>query len=302
MILGGVARAGLRRALHVPDVPSVPPGQLLELPGRGRTFVLDVPGPAPEAPVVVLLHALSCTAYLSWYPVLSSLSEHYRVVALDQRWHGRGIRSAAVQPRGLRRRRGRPAGRPRRRALHPGRYSMGGAVAQLVWRRHPQRTEGLVLCATARNFRGKRRERVLFPLVTTALQPLSGYARTRAERVAAGLPEVPSCDSADPLWGQVRVPQHQRMVGARRPHRLGSFNSAPWIGEVDVPTAVVVTGKDHTIPERRQRRLAAAIPGSTVIDVEGGHAALVLGADRFRPALLAALSTVHGTDAHAEAG
>jgi pimeloyl-ACP methyl ester carboxylesterase len=33
-------------------------------------------------------------------------------------------------------------------------YSMGGMVAQLLWRRHPERVAGLVLCATARNVRG----------------------------------------------------------------------------------------------------------------------------------------------------
>ena len=31
-------------------------------------------------------------------------------------------------------------------------YSMGGPIAQLVWRRHPDRVDGLVLCATSRNF------------------------------------------------------------------------------------------------------------------------------------------------------
>ena len=33
-------------------------------------------------------------------------------------------------------------------------YSMGGMVAQVFWRRHPELTAGLVLCATARNVSG----------------------------------------------------------------------------------------------------------------------------------------------------
>ena len=41
-------------------------GRMLDLPGRGRTFVIDVPGPTPDAPAVVLLHALGCTAHLAW--------------------------------------------------------------------------------------------------------------------------------------------------------------------------------------------------------------------------------------------
>jgi pimeloyl-ACP methyl ester carboxylesterase len=73
---------------------------------------------------------------------------------------------------------------------------------------------------------------------------------------------------------------------------LGRFNSAPWIGGVAVPTAVVATSKDHTIPVRRQHRLAAAIPGASVHEVSGGHAAMVLKAEAFVPALVEACGSV----------
>ena len=63
---------------------------------------------------------------------------------------------------------------------------------------------------------------------------------------------------------------------------LGRFNSAPWIGEVDVPTAVVVTAKDHAIPAQRQHRLAGCIEGATVAELPGGHASLFLDAARRR--------------------
>src|SRR3954464_142811 len=68
------------------------PGVSLDLPGRGRTCVIDAPGPE-GAPTVILLHALATTAALSRYPCVQALSENYRVIAFDQRWHGRGIRS-----------------------------------------------------------------------------------------------------------------------------------------------------------------------------------------------------------------
>jgi hypothetical protein len=51
-----------RRVVHVPDIDAVPQGRILDLRGRGRTFVVDVPGPTPDAPTIVLLHALGCTA------------------------------------------------------------------------------------------------------------------------------------------------------------------------------------------------------------------------------------------------
>src|SRR3954466_8135947 len=169
------------------DLPSPRP---LELPGRGRTCVLDIPGP-PGAPAVILLHALATTAALSWYPTVGALSKHYRVVAFDQRWHGRGVQSehfrladgaddvaAVADALGV------------ERFTVVG-YSMGGAVAQLVWRRHRDRVEGLGLAATARNFRGKMTERLWFGITHTTMTRWGDGVRTRADRLASTLADLP---------------------------------------------------------------------------------------------------------------
>jgi 3-oxoadipate enol-lactonase len=280
--------------IKVPQVDQVPRGSLLELPGRGSTHVVDVPGPTPDAPTVVLLHALACTAYLSWYPVLAEVAATHRVIAFDQRWHGRGIRSprfrfadcaddAAAVLDAL----GVPS------ATFAG-YSMGGAVAQLAWRRHRERVDGLVLCATARNFKGARRERLYFPLVTAAMLPLHGYAKGRVDRLAETLPDLPSLDASTPAFGRAEFRSTSAWSIPAVMAELGRFNSAAWVGEVDVPTSVVVTSRDHTIPTRRQLRLAESIPGAEVFEVAKGHASLVLGADAFKPAFTAALASVAG--------
>ena len=110
----------------------------------------DLLGP-PGAPVVVLLHGLGATADLNWFPSYRPLSAHYRVIAMDHRGHGGGKRSHRVfrledcaddvvelaDALGVQR-------------FIPVGYSMGGPVAQLVWKRHRSRIDGLVLCATAR--------------------------------------------------------------------------------------------------------------------------------------------------------
>lgn len=266
---------------------------MLDIPGRGRTFVIDVPGPTPTAPTIVLLHALGCTAYLSWAMSIGELSRTYRVVTMDQRWHGRGIRSprfrfadcaddvaAVLDELGV------------ERAVVAG-YSMGGAVAQLMWRQHPERVAGLVLCSTARNYRGASRERLFFPVLTAAMHPLSSHALTRVERVAAGLPETPSMEIADPAsWGRAEFRSTSAWSMPEVLGELGRFNSADWVGGIDVPTAVVVTTSDRTIPERRQRRLAAAIEGATVHEAPGGHASIVLGAATWVPVFLGAVTDV----------
>src|SRR3989304_4363691 len=51
----------------------------------------------------------------------------------------------------------RPPGAPRFTRVAS---SMGGPIAQLLWRHPPSRVEGLVLCAPSRNFQGDPRERL----------------------------------------------------------------------------------------------------------------------------------------------
>jgi predicted alpha/beta hydrolase family esterase len=55
---------------------------------------------------------------------------------------------------------------------------------------------------------------------------------------------------------------------------------------------VVVTTSDHTIPERRQRRLAACIDGATMHAPPGGHASIALGAEAWVPVFLGAVADV----------
>lgn len=287
----GKALAG--QVVKLPEVGELPPGRMVELPGRGTTYVVDVPGPTPDAPTALLLHGLACTGYLCWFATIGELSSTHRVVTLDQRWHGRGIMS------------------PRFRfvdcaddaaavldvldideALVVG-YSMGGAVAQELWHRHPAKVSGLVLASTARNFRGHHREKLFFSVMTLAMNPLSRVIQPKVERVALGLDEVPSTDATDTVgWGAKEFRSTSAWSMPEVLGELGRFNSGPWIGGVDVPTAVIVTATDRAIPPRRQRALAAAIPGAEVLEAPGGHASVVLSHAGWLPVLLEAVSDV----------
>jgi hypothetical protein len=55
---------------------------------------------------------------------------------------------------------------------------------------------------------------------------------------------------------------------------------------------VVVTARDKAIPTRRQRKLAAAIPGAHEYDAPGGHASVVLDHERWTPVFLEAVADV----------
>jgi hypothetical protein len=80
---------------RLPQVPAlapvgqIPEGQVVDLPGRGSTYVIDS-GPS-DGPTYMLLHSLACTGLMTWYPTLDMVQEFGRVVLFDQRCHGQGI-------------------------------------------------------------------------------------------------------------------------------------------------------------------------------------------------------------------
>ena len=74
----------------------LPPARTVVVEGRGEFFLRDTDPTAAagdDRPVVVLLHGWLVTADLNWHTAYGPLSEAgYRVLALDHRGHGRGLR------------------------------------------------------------------------------------------------------------------------------------------------------------------------------------------------------------------
>ncbi len=271
--------------------PPVPPGRALDLPGRGTTLIREDPGP-PGAPTVVLLHGWLATADLNWFTCYAELGRHFRVVAMDHRGHGHGIRSRA--PFRLADCAGDVAAVIERLGCGPAvvvGYSMGGPVAQLCWRDHPTAVSGLVLCATSRTFPSSTPVRTLVSGLAMGVAALPPRLRRRliARALTRGATRM---DYRRWLLGQVGDHRVRDLLEAGR--ELGRFDSRPWIGAVDVPTAVLVHLQDTVVPPERQRRLAAAIPGATLREVAGDHLAVANAADQFVPELVAACLEVAG--------
>jgi pimeloyl-ACP methyl ester carboxylesterase len=275
-----------------PPGPPLPPARRVELPGRGITWVYDT-GPRPGAPVVVLLHGWAVTAALNWFPSFGPLSRRYRVIALDHRGHGRGIRTkrafrladCADDVAAL-------AGVLGVDSIVPVGYSMGGPVAQLVWHRHPDLVSGLVLCATSGSFRGSAGENVflsMLPALGFATRVTPGVSRRwlASWLVTNRLGEGPMAD-----WIASELRGNDPAAVLEAGGSLGRFTSARWIGGLDVPAAVVITERDGLVPPSRQRALAAAIPGVSVHAIAADHGACVARPDLFVPALLDACQSV----------
>ena len=246
----------------------------------------------------MLLHGLTATGALNWGPSFGPLSARFRAIAIDHRGHGRGIRppawrgfhlsDCADDVIALADELELPS------VVRVG-YSMGGPIAQLAWRRHPDRVAGLVLCATARNFGGTTRSALRLAMAggitgaATAIRTMPPPVRRQLanagmawRRRAFGMPE----------WALDELGHNDPAAILEAVRALQHFDSRPWIGEVNVPTAVVVTTEDRVVPPERQRRMAAAIPGATVFEVDGDHAVCVMGFRRFVPTLVDACSWV----------
>ncbi|MDQ4085374.1 MAG: alpha/beta hydrolase [Actinomycetota bacterium] len=294
MLLQDLGMALTNRLVALPQA-EIPAGELVDLPDRGTTYVVDLGGPSPTAPTVLLLHPLGCTGLLGWFPSLDTLSTRFRVVVMDQRWHGKGICSdrfrladcaddaaALIAELGL------------GPTIVVG-YSMGSVVAQMTWYRHPGAVDGLVLCASTDSFRQTSSERFFHAGMGMTMAGLRGLAYARSEAMAARAQrQLQHTEPVSDLhqWALAEFRSTSPWAVGQALGKLGRFSSREWIGGVDVPSAVVVTNRDRAIPADRQRGLAMSIPGATLHEVDGGHASCVLGHDRFLPSLMEACQSV----------
>ncbi len=251
----------------------------------------------PRSPVVVLLHGWLATAELNWDPVFAELGQSYRVLALDHRGHGKGIRSwrfrledcaddVAALLDVLR----------VPRAIVVG-YSMGGPIAQLLWRRHRERVSGLVMCATAGSFRHRAPGPVIdfaFPFLAPGLVlglRLVAEARRRKFVDDFLTPRVRDPEIRARIVSAVAAHDPGAMVQAAR--ALSTFDSSRWIGGIDVPVSVVLTGRDHAVPIAIQEAFARSIPNAKLFPIpDGTHFACAQMPRKFTQTLLGALDGV----------
>ncbi len=271
--------------------PDLPPGRFVDLPDRGTIVVRDF-GPRDAATTIVLLHGWTATADLNWFRCYDALGERYRVVAFDHRGHGSGLRSkkrfrledcaddavAVADALGI------------DRFIAIG-YSMGGPIAQLIWRRHPDRVDGLVLCATAPIFNVERNERLGF-LGGSALAAL---ARITPEQARVWLTDQLYLQRKSQEWEPWAIREassHDWRMLLEAGAAIGTFDSTTWIGAVDVPVSLVVTMNDPVVSRRRQTMLFELIPDADVQRVDGDHGAVVEAAEHFVPSLLRAIESV----------
>lgn len=236
----------------------------------------------------MLLHGWRATADLNWSLHYLPIAEHYRVVAMDLRGHGRGVDSlerftldrcsddlaAMLGVLGL------------DTAIIAG-YSMGGAVAQVFARDHPELVSGLVLAATAARFFTKSAWVEAQRVAMLALAPLLDLP-PRAWVRAPLEPAVRAATASLGDWAADEILNSRPAALVQAAAALRSFDSTPWLHTLTTPASVVITDLDTTVPPGGQVALAHALGAVSTHHIPAAHDAWLAHPRRFSSAIIAA--------------
>ena len=221
---------------------------------------------------MVLLHGWTGNADINFFPVYAELAQHYSIVAVDHRGHGRGLRTndrftledcaddvvAIMDQLGI-------------SSVTAVGYSMGGPIAMLMSKRHPARVHSLVLCATALEWSATRNERARWKIgrVVSPLFRIFSTPRLIDRYIKGKIPRSSSAASLRPwLVSEIRRNDSWTMNQAGR--TLSKYDARPWAGTLGVPTVSIVTSRDALVAPHKQQALAHATQ-ATVIEIDGDH-------------------------------
>ncbi|ANS65822.1 hydrolase [Streptomyces lincolnensis] len=254
-----------------PYTPPVPARELTAVSADGARLHVEVHGP-DGAPAVVLAHGWTCSTAF-WAAQIRALAADHRVIAYDQRGHGRSPASPACSPEAL-------ADdleavleatlAPRERAVIAG-HSMGGMTVMAAAGRPGLREHAaaVLLCST-----GSSRlvaEATVLPMrpgrVRTwlthhvlgsraPLGPVTPLARRILKYATMGAGSAPAMVEACARIVHA-CPRRVRYAWA---HVLDLLDLDHAVRELRVPTVVVVGTADRLTPPAQARSLAAALP------------------------------------------
>ncbi|MET7524612.1 alpha/beta fold hydrolase [Streptomyces sp. 900116325] len=263
----------MSRLLRREDAPPVPARELTAVSADGSRIHVEVYGP-DDAPAVVLAHGWTCNTHF-WAAQIRDLAVDHRVVAYDQRGHGR---TPVVGPEGystdaladdleavL-----AAALAPGEQAVLAG-HSMGGMTLMAAARRAGLREHAaaVLLCSTGSS-------RLIDESLVVPMR--AGTVRTRMTRAILGAraplgPVTPVSKrilkyaTMGPGSAPERVESCARIVHAcprasrvAWGHVLAELDLDAGVRELRVPTAVIAGTEDRLTPPVHARALAAALP------------------------------------------
>lgn len=254
------------------EAPALLPGRTVNVPGRGEFFIRHSQHADPAAMTVLLLHGWTASSDLNFFTAYDELAAHASVIGIDHRGHGRGLRpdvdfaledcaddaAAVCKALGI-------------NSVVAVGYSMGGPIAMLLARRHPELVSGLVLQATALEWRATAGERARFnvsrwlgPVTRRFIRP-STIRFVFSRRVTRRHPLRKHLGWLISEWRR-NDPWHMAQAG----RAISKFDARPFAPSLRTPVCVVLTTKDQLVPPRKQRELAQAT-NAEVVPLDGDH-------------------------------
>ena len=149
-------------------------------------------------------------------------------------------------------------------------YSFGGALAQELARRAPERVRRLVLCATGPGLGGSPPR----PLAALMLATPARYYHPRLLTIS--VPHIAGGRTArDPAalaqQADVRLQRPPDPLGyAYQLYAVAGWSSLPWLHRVRHPAMIVAGDDDPSVPLRNARLLADRLPDARLHVVRGG--------------------------------
>jgi len=256
------------------ELPWLPEGRTVLLPGRGETFVRWHRHSDPSAPTVLLLHGWTASADLQFFTAYEAMAARYSFIGIDHRGHGRGLRTTA--PFHLEDAADDAAAVLDVLGVGPvitvG-YSMGGPISLHLARRRPELVSALVVQATALEWRATRRERLrwkgvrlLGPILRSWLYP-RGLRFGLAKLLQPGHPLRPLVP-----WLEAETARGDSRAIVHAGHALSRYDAREWAHLLGKPAASLITTADRLVEPSKQRELARSL-GAHEIELAADHLA-----------------------------
>lgn len=278
-------------------LPWLPPGHTMVLPGRGEVFYRHHQHPDPSAPTLLLLHGWTASADLQFFTVYEALAADYSFIAVDHRGHGRGLRSPVrfelhdaaddsallVEALGV------------EKVITVG-YSMGGPISLLFARRHPTLVRGMVVQATALDWREKWFERLQWR--TLHIMGFVLRSRVYPRWIRFGLSRL--LGEGHPMqqyvpWVASEVHRNDAAAIVQAGRSLSRYDARTWATGLDFPTGSLITTRDRLVRPRKQRALAKALRAE-VVEIADDHLCSWTSPDEFAKATLQLVQHVARAD------
>ena len=272
------------------ETPFLLPGKIVDVPGRGEMFVRHYQHADSSAPTLLLLHGWTASCDLQFVAAYEELSQHFSIIGVDHRGHGRGLRpSVPVTLEDCADDAAAVAKELGATSVITVGYSMGGPISLLTAQRHPEFVRGMVLQATALEWSGTRKEknrmRFIGPMAHLVGRPR--ILRFFFNRTLPRGHETRRYVS----WMIAENRRNDPWMIADAGKAIATFDARGFAPTLNKPASFVFTLRDTVVLPHKQKALASAV-SAQIIELDGDHMAPIVMPREFAVATRQAVDLV----------